>query len=297
MNTNNYDFVILGGGIGGYSAAIRASQLGKTVAIVEADKLGGTCLHQGCIPSKTFLRSADLYNTIKNSEKFGINTKEVSLDFSKVANRKQTVVDQLHRGVEGLMKRHNIDVYYSRGRVMGPSIFSPRSGTVALDMEEEEGLMLVPKHLIIATGSTPASIPGLTPDGKHVLNSDHVLALEQLPDSIVIVGGGVIGVEWASMLNDFGVQVTIVESMPHLLSREDEHISIELERQLSARGVRILTKTIIQPETVKIEGGESESRRRKRRTAAHLASRSNIGQCWKNSKYFSIRTRKYRCND
>lgn len=253
MSMKTYDFVILGGGIGGYSAAVRAAQLGKSVALVEEDKLGGTCLHQGCIPSKAYLRSAELYNKMTHSEAYGIQAQDVSLDFTGVIRRKQTIVDQLHQGVESLMKGHHIDVYRCRGRVMGPSIFSPQSGAIALDTEDEDEPTLLPKRLIIATGSSPAELPGLPTDGKRILNSDQALSMEQLPESIIIVGGGVIGVEWASMLNDFGVDVTIIETLPRLAGSEDEQISRELERQLKTRGVKVWTEAQLQMDSVQLK--------------------------------------------
>ncbi|GIP37568.1 dihydrolipoyl dehydrogenase [Paenibacillus sp. J31TS4] len=245
-----YDVVILGGGTGGYVAAIRAAQLGLATAIVEKEKLGGTCLHKGCIPSKALLRSAELLAQMKNSETFGIVTESVAVDFARVQSRKQGIVDQLHRGVEYLMKKNKIDVYRGSGRVIGPSIFSPRSGSVAVEFEDGESETLVPRHLIIATGSRPRLLPGLEADGETVLTSDDALRLETLPGSMLIVGGGVIGVEWASMLSDFGVAVTLVEYEPRLLPLEDEEVSRELEKQLRKRGVTIHTSAKVLPDTL-----------------------------------------------
>lgn len=252
-NTKQYDFVIIGGGIGGYTAAVRAAQLGRTAAIVEKDQLGGTCLHKGCIPSKAYLKSAELYHAMKNSEEYGMQVEGLTFDFSKVIKRKQAIVDQLHQAVENLIRSHRIDIYFSRGRVMGPSIFSPQSGAVALETDEEEGMTLLPKYLIIASGSKPAVIPGLEPDGQYILNSDQAMQMEKLPKSMLIIGGGAIGIEWASLLNDFGVEVTIVEAMPQLAPNEDEQISRELRRLLEVRGVRVLTDARIQPDTMQIE--------------------------------------------
>jgi dihydrolipoamide dehydrogenase len=248
-----YDVIVLGGGTGGYTAAIRAAQLGKSVAIVEQDKLGGTCLHRGCIPSKALLRSAELLATMKDSEAFGIEAAEVRVDFGKVQRRKSTIVEQLHNGVQYLMKKNKIDVHYGRGRLIGPSIFSPRSGTVSVEQGEDEILTLVPEHLIIATGSRPRTLPGLEADGRWVLTSDEALQMQELPQSMLIVGGGVIGVEWASMLNDFGVEVTLVEYAPRLIPTEDAEISRELERLLKKRGVRVLTGAKVLPETLSKE--------------------------------------------
>lgn len=235
------DIAVLGGGTGGYVAAIRAAQLGKEVVIIEQDKLGGTCLHRGCIPSKSLLRSAEVFAMMQDSEQYGIAADGVRLQFEQVQSRKQGIVDQLHRGVQYLMKKNKITIVRGQGRVIGPSIFSPQSGAVAVELEDGEMETVVSKNLIIATGSRPRDLPGLEADGKLILNSDHALQLEQLPASILIVGGGVIGMEWASMLNDFGVEVTVVEAAPHILPQEDEEVARELHRLLEERGVTIYT--------------------------------------------------------
>ncbi|MFD3258740.1 dihydrolipoyl dehydrogenase [Paenibacillus lentus] len=244
------DVAVLGGGTGGYVAAIRAAQLGKQVVIIEQDKLGGTCLHRGCIPSKALLRSAELYAHMKDSASYGIETQGLSLVFPKVQERKQGIVDQLHNGVQYLMRKHKIEVIHGKGRVIGPSIFSPKSGAVAVELHDGEMETIVPTNLIIATGSRPRVLPGLEPDGKHVLSSDEALLLEELPASIIIVGGGVIGVEWASLLHDFGVKVTVVEAASQLLPNEDEEVARELQKQLQRRGIEIITGYQVQPDTL-----------------------------------------------
>jgi len=254
MSTRNYDLIVLGGGIGGYTAAIRAAQAGKTVALVEEDKLGGTCLHRGCIPSKSLLRSAEVFASAKSGSEYGVVAERVELDFSRVMRRKDEIVHQLHTGLESLMKKNRIDVYRGRGRVIGPSIFSPRSGSVAIDADEELPT-LTAKHTIIATGSRPRMLPGWEADGEQVLTSDDALRMERLPASMLIIGGGVIGVEWASMMNDFGVQVTIVEAAERLLPQEDDDVSREMERMLAARGVTVLTRTSVVTESLDTSGG------------------------------------------
>lgn len=241
--TISCDVAILGGGTGGYVAAIRAAQLGKSVVIIEMDKLGGTCLHRGCIPSKSLLRSAEVFAEISESENYGIETSGVKLVFPKVQQRKEAVVEQLHQGVQFLMRKNKIQVIKGKGRVIGPSIFSPRSGAVAVEMEDGEMETVVSSHLIIATGSRPRILPGLKPDGKAILSSEEALTMEELPSSMIIVGGGVIGVEWASMLVDFGVEVTVVEAEGQLLPFEDEEVAKELQRLLKKRGVKVLTGT------------------------------------------------------
>ncbi|MDQ0337705.1 dihydrolipoamide dehydrogenase [Caldalkalibacillus uzonensis] len=253
-----YDLVILGGGPGGYVAAIRAAQLGLSTALVEAQKLGGTCLHKGCIPSKALLKSAEVYATLKeDGESFGITAQGVGFDFQKVNQRKQKIVDQLHQGIRYLMKKNKIDVYHGYGRILGPSIFSPTAGTVSVEKAGgEENEMLVPKNLIIATGSKPRTLPGLEIDGTHVLTSDEALELESLPESMIIVGGGVIGIEWASLLSDFGVQVTVLEYAERILPQEDEAISKEMARLLKRRKVKVVTSAEVLPETLSVDKGQ-----------------------------------------
>ena len=246
-----YDFVIIGGGPGGYVAAIRAAQLGRSVAVVERDKLGGTCLHRGCIPSKALLRSAEVYATTKAGEAYGVETGGVSLNFPRVLERKVQIVDQLHKGVEYLMKKYKIDVYHGNGRVIGPSIFSPKSGSVAVELHGGEMETLTCTNLIIATGSRPRMLPGLEADGTRIMTSDDALAMEKLPKSIIIVGGGVIGVEWASMLSDFEVEVTVVEYADRLLPQEDHEISRELERLFKKRKINVLTGAGVIAESVR----------------------------------------------
>ncbi|QDY83093.1 dihydrolipoyl dehydrogenase [Paenibacillus polymyxa] len=247
--TIHCDVAILGGGTGGYVAAIRAAQLGKEVVIIEKDKLGGTCLHRGCIPSKALLRSAEVYATIKESAQYGIETSGAQLVFPKVQERKEAVVEQLHQGVQFLMRKNKITVLSGKGRVIGPSIFSPKSGAVAVELEDGEMETVVPAHLIIATGSRPRVLPGLEPDGEFILSSDEALTMEELPASLIIVGGGVIGVEWASMLNDFGVEVTVIEAANRLIPTEDEDVSREMQRLLAKRGVKVLTGAQVLAET------------------------------------------------
>lgn len=251
----NYDVVILGGGTGGYVAAIRAAQLGLKTAIVERDRLGGTCLHKGCIPSKALLRSAEVYRMAnKTASEYGVDIEGVTLQFDKVQARKQAIVEQLSQGVNTLMKKGKIDVYHGTGRILGPSIFSPMPGTISVEMSNgQENEMLVPTNVVIATGSKPRGMAGLTVDGQYVMNSDHALELDNLPKSLLIVGGGVIGIEWASMLCDFGVYVTVLEYGPTILPAEDADIVKEVTKQLEKRGVRIVTNARLDADTFKIE--------------------------------------------
>ncbi|WP_079509674.1 dihydrolipoyl dehydrogenase [Mesobacillus jeotgali] len=246
-----YDLVILGGGTGGYVAAIRASQLGLKTAIVEKGKLGGTCLHKGCIPSKALLRSAEVFATAKKSENFGITVGEVTVNFTKVQERKEKIVEQLHKGVQHLMKQGKIDIYEGLGRILGPSIFSPMPGTISVEMNNgEENEMLLPKNVIVATGSRPRTLPGLEADGQYVMTSDEALIMEELPKSIIIVGGGVIGIEWASMLADFGTEVTVIEYADRIVPTEDKEVSREMQRAMKKKGVKIITGAKVLSETL-----------------------------------------------
>ncbi|GGF87252.1 dihydrolipoyl dehydrogenase [Paenibacillus abyssi] len=258
--TIEVDVAILGGGPGGYTAAIRAAQLGKKVVIIEADKLGGTCLHKGCIPSKALLRSAEIYHTVQDAESYGVvlPKEQISLRFDLVQECKRKSVEQLHRGLQYLMRKHNIEIIHGKGRVIGPSIFSPRSGAVAVELPDGEMETVVSTNLIIATGSRPRSLPGLEPDGVHILTSDDALELAELPASLLIIGGGVIGVEWASMMNDFGVEVTLVEAASRLLPGEDAEISAELEKLLRKRGIRVLTNIQLDLQSVHVSADDNQ---------------------------------------
>lgn len=254
--TVEYDLAILGGGTGGYVAAIRAAQLGLKVAIIEKKHLGGTCLHAGCIPSKTFLRSAEVYATAKRAEEFGVMTGTVQLNFSKIQERKQSIISQLHKGIQHLMKKGKIDIYEGIGRILGPSIFSPMPGTISVEMNSgEENQMILPENVLVATGSRPRTLPGLEIDGQYVMTSDEALQMSELPSSIVIAGGGVIGIEWASMLRDFDVDVTIIEYSDRILPTEDHEVSKEMQRLLKKKGVTVITNAKVLPETLQIENG------------------------------------------
>ena len=254
--SENYQLVILGGGTGGYVAAIRAAQLGLKTAIVEHQALGGTCLHRGCIPSKALLRSAEVFATTSHSEDYGVMTADVTLDYVKVHERKQKIIDQLHNGVKMLLKKGKIDIYDGFGRILGPSIFSPMPGAVSVEFPDgRENTILIPESLIIATGSKPRSLPGLEIDGEQILSSDEAVQLTTLPTSLLIVGGGVIGVEWASMFADFGVKVTVLEYADRVVPTEDADVSKEMKRQLEKKGVQVVTGAKVLPETLDKENG------------------------------------------
>jgi dihydrolipoamide dehydrogenase len=239
-----FGLVVLGGGTGGYVAAIRAAQLGLTVAVVEQDKLGGTCLHRGCIPTKALLHTAELLHTLRHGADFGLAAGEVSLDYRRAMERKQRVVDQLHRGVQYLMKKNRITVFAGTGRMRGPGVVEVTSAEGVRTVEGE--------HLLLATGSLPRALPGLPFDGRRILSSDHILELERPPQRLLIVGGGAIGVEFASMYNDFGAEVTLVEMLPHLLPQDEADIAQELTRLFARRGIRVFTGAQLDPRQVAV---------------------------------------------
>lgn len=252
--TKEYDLVILGGGTGGYVAAIRAAQLGMSVALVEKSKLGGTCLHDGCIPSKALLRTAEVYRQFQQANEYGLEVGPVEINLLKAQARKNKIIDTLYQGVEALLKRSQVDVVEGMGRILGPSIFSPMSGTISVEhSDEQENTILTSKNVLIATGSVPIHLPELEVDGKYIMHANHALQLETLPNSMIIIGGGVIGIEWASMLQDLGVQVTVIENKSSILVGEDKAIQKEMQKQLEARGVTFYVQTELDIESVTLE--------------------------------------------
>ncbi|MFN3366044.1 MAG: dihydrolipoyl dehydrogenase [Exiguobacterium mexicanum] len=247
-----FEIVVIGGGPGGYVAAIKAAQAGKTVAIVEAEKLGGTCLHKGCIPTKALLKAAHVYQTAKHGSAYGVETGTVTFNMERAQSFKRDLVAGLEKGIEHLMKQGKIEIFRGKASILGPSIFSPQPGTVAVEDSSGESELILPNQLIIATGSIPRELPGLPFDHTRILNSDDLLQFEQLPASIAIVGGGVIGVEWASMLIDLDVDVTLIEVGERLLPLEDKAVSREVERLLKKRGVRVLKNITVDPERTEV---------------------------------------------
>lgn len=255
--TNEYDLVVLGGGTGGYVAAIRASQLGMKTAVVENKKVGGTCLHRGCIPSKSLLKSAEKWRDLQNMEQFGLKADQIDFDFAKIQERKEQTVETLHKGVQSLLKNADIDIYHGFGRILGPSIFSPVPGTISVEYDNgEENTMIVPKYVMIATGSHSKELPIFPFNKNVVLNSDEALEMEQLPSSMIIIGGGIIGIEWASMLVDYGVEVTVIEQSETILPEEDVLVQNEMQRQLKKRGVLFKTGVSLNENQVHITDQE-----------------------------------------
>ena len=220
-----FDVVVLGGGSGGYACALRASQLGLTVALIEKGELGGTCLHRGCIPTKALLHAAEVADSSRESEQFGVRSTFEGIDMPAVNEYKNGVVGKLYKGLQGLVKSRKITYVEGAGRLVSPT-------TVEVDGQRYEG-----RHIVLATGSTPKSLPGLEIDGSLVINSDHALKLESVPGSVIVLGGGVIGCEFASVWKSFGAEVTIVEALPHLVALEDEESSKALERAFRKRKI------------------------------------------------------------
>ncbi|ADX76550.1 TPA: dihydrolipoyl dehydrogenase [Staphylococcus pseudintermedius] len=250
MTKEKYDIVILGGGIAGYSAAIRASQLGKSVAIVEKSKMGGTCLHQGCIPTKSFLKSAEVFQYVQHADDFGVTAEQPTFNFSKVMERKNRIVDTMYQGLQGLMKRHKIDVFHGVGRLMGASIFTPQSGTVSVEYEDGTSELLPNDYVLIATGSKPMALPFLPFDQQQIYSSNDMMTLEALPQSITIIGGGVIGLEFASFFSSVGVTVHIIEAGPRILPTENAQISQLIQKQLEEQGVNFHINTVLKGDDI-----------------------------------------------
>ncbi len=249
---NEFDVVILGAGSGGYACALRAAQLGLRVALVEKDKLGGTCLHVGCIPTKALLHAAEVADAARESEKFGVRATLEGIDMPGVNSYKDGVVSRLYKGLSGLVKGRGITLIEGTGRLTGPR-------TVEVD-----GTSYVGGTVVLASGSYSRSLPGLEIDGERVLASEHALRLESVPRSVIVLGGGVIGCEFASVWRSFGAEVTIVEALPHLVPSEDEQSSKALERAFRKRKINFATGTRFESVkssdsgvTMTVEGGKT----------------------------------------
>ena len=222
------DIAVLGGGNGGYAAALRAAQLGMKVVVVEKDKVGGTCLHRGCIPTKALLHSADLIEEIRSAGNFGILTQEPSVDWGKVLSYKDSVVAKLYKGLQSVMKARKVQTITGEGKVAS-------SDTIELSDGET---IKASKGLILASGSYARSLPFIEIDGKAFITSDHALVLEDIPSSVIVIGAGAVGLEFASVYASFGAEVTVIEALPRLAPGEDEEVSKELTRQFTKRGIK-----------------------------------------------------------
>lgn len=222
---SNFDLVVLGGGSGGYAAALRGAQLGLSVALIEADKLGGTCLHRGCIPTKALLHAGEIADGAREASHFGVNATFNSIDMAGVNSYKDGVITKLHKGLQGLVKSRNITFIEGHGKL------------VAKDTIEVNGARYTGKNILLATGSYARTLPGLDIDGERVITSDQAMKLDYVPKSVIVLGGGVIGCEFASVWKSFGAEVTIIEGLPHLVALEDESSSKQLERAYRKRGI------------------------------------------------------------
>ena len=223
---SEFDLLILGGGSGGYACALRAAQLGLSVALVEADKLGGTCLHRGCIPTKALLHAGEIADNSRHASDFGVNAQFISMDMIAVNAYKDGVVAKLHKGLQGLVKSRNITYVEGHGRLVGTNSI------------EVNGTQYTGKNIILATGSYPKVLPGIEIDGVQIVTSEHAIRLDHVPASVIVLGGGVIGCEFASVWKSFGADVTIIEALPRLVALEDESSSKQLERAFRKRGIK-----------------------------------------------------------
>jgi len=253
-SSNSFDLVVLGAGTGGYSAAFRAAQLGLRVALVDEDKIGGTCLHRGCIPTKALLESAEMMNRARHLKEYGVALAgEPGVDYATMARRRDQVVKRMWTGLKSLVDKNKVTWVQGRGRLEGP-------GRVRVTLPGEDGTpgaggtrLLEASDIIIATGSRVKSLPGLVPDGERILTSDDILRRETYPASIVIVGAGAVGVEFASFYADLGTKVTVLEYLPAIVPLEDREVSALLERSFTKRGIRVMTNARFDPAAVKVE--------------------------------------------
>jgi dihydrolipoamide dehydrogenase len=246
--TAKYDIVIIGSGPGGYVAAIRAGQLGlKTLVVEKDDKLGGTCLHVGCIPTKDLLLNADVYDYFKNGKEFGIVAKEFSIDWAAIQARKTKVVTKLSKGIEFLFKKNKVETVQGYGRLAGP-------GRITVTDAKGQKREIQAAKVVLATGSEAKTFAGFEPDGKTILTNREILALEALPKSMVIMGAGAVGVEFASIFHRFGVKVTILEMLPRAVPLEDEEISAELEKSFRHQGIALETQAKVEKATKTANG-------------------------------------------
>jgi dihydrolipoamide dehydrogenase len=246
MADPHYNLLIIGGGPGGYTAAIRSAQLGMRAGIVERERVGGVCLNWGCIPTKALLRNAEILHTFRRGEEWGITFDNLQIDFGKIIRRSRGVSDRIVKGVEYLMKKNGIDVIPGNGRLVGP-------GAVEVRAEGKPAQTLRGDHVIVATGARPRTLPGVTIDRVRVITSTEAMSLSSQPKSMIIVGAGAIGVEFAYFYNTLRTKVTIVEMLPGILPLEDRELTRQLESSLKKQGIEILTEA-------KVEGVRSSQK-------------------------------------
>jgi dihydrolipoamide dehydrogenase len=242
-SSNDFDLIVLGAGTGGYAAAFRGAQLGMRVALVDEDKLGGTCLHRGCIPTKAMLESAALAERIRHAADFGLTLPgEAAVEFATIAKRRDQIVNRMWKGVSSLVKKNDVTWIAGRGRLDGPTKVRVRlageDGTPGAGGER----LLNGTDVVLATGSRVKSLPGIVPDGRRIVTSDDVLKSDSMPASVIVIGAGAVGVEFASLYHDLGAKVTLLEYLPAIVPLEDAEVSKELERTFKRRGINVVTK-------------------------------------------------------
>ncbi len=241
-SSNDFDLIVLGAGTGGYAAAFRGAQLGLRVALVDEDKIGGTCLHRGCIPTKAMLESASLADRIRHAAEFGLALEgPAAVEFATIAKRRDQIVNRMWKGVSSLVKKNDVTWIAGRGRLEGPTKVRVRlagdDGTPGAGGER----VLSGTDVVLATGSRVKSLPGIVPDGKRIVTSDDVLKSDSMPTSVIVIGAGAVGVEFASMYHDLGATVTLLEYLPAIVPLEDAEVSKELERSFKRRGINVIT--------------------------------------------------------
>ena len=249
-SSNDFDLVVLGAGTGGYTAAFRAAQLGLKVALVDRAKIGGTCLHIGCIPTKALLESAAFAERIRHAREYGIEVGDPVLDYARMAERRDQVVKRLWTGLKSLVDKNKVTWIQGKGRLDGPTVVRVEMTPDADNPGGER--VLQGTDVILATGSRVKSLPGLEPDGKRIVTSDDVLTTNTLPKDVIVVGAGAVGVEFASMYHDLGVKVTLLEYLPGLVPLEDREVSQALERSFTRRGMTVMTSARFDPKAVKV---------------------------------------------
>src|SRR5690242_2312872 len=229
----SFDLIVLGSGPGGYVAAIRASQLGMKVAIVERERLGGICLNWGCIPTKALLRTSEIYHYMQHAADYGLSAEKVGFDLTKVVERSRKVAGQLNSGVKGLMKKNKVTVVEGTGALTGKGKLTVTTGDQKRELEA--------KHIIVATGARARDLPFAKADGKRIWTYRHAMTPAEMPTKLLVIGSGAIGVEFASFYNDMGADVTIVEMLPRILPVEDEEVSAFMDKALTKQGIKIQT--------------------------------------------------------
>src|SRR5439155_16819165 len=249
-SSNAFDLVVLGAGTGGYTAAFRAAQLGLKVALVDQAKVGGTCLHIGCIPTKAMLESAAFVERVRHAKEYGIGVGEPTIDYAQIAARRDQTVKRLWTGLKSLVDKNKVAWIQGVGRLDGPTHVR-----VAMEPDADNPggeRVLQGTDVILATGSRVKSLPGLEPDGKRIVTSDDVLTTSTLPKAVIVVGAGAVGVEFASMYHDLGVKVTLLEYLPTLVPLEDREVSQALERSFTRRGMTVMTGARFDTNAVKV---------------------------------------------